>query len=87
MTIAYNQNCSNMLIVCNKIDALPDELAGISPKTMVKKRLEVLHSRITDAPCMPALGCLLSAQPWRHCDIFCRRNPLTSIQAHHPDGN
>ncbi len=31
-----------MLIVCNKTDALPDELAGISPKNMVKKRLEVL---------------------------------------------
>ena len=30
-----------MLIVCNKTDALPDELAGISPKTMVRKRLEV----------------------------------------------
>jgi len=34
------KNCSNMLILCNKTDALPDELAGISPKTMVKKRLE-----------------------------------------------
>jgi len=39
---AYDQNCGNMLIVCNKTDALADELAGISPKNMVKKRLEVL---------------------------------------------
>jgi len=34
------KNCTNMLILCNKTDALPDELAGISPKMMVKKRLE-----------------------------------------------
>jgi hypothetical protein len=69
MTIAYNQNCGNMLIVCNKIDALPDELAGISPKTMVKKRLEVPHSRITDAPRMPASESF--AQLWRHGDATC----------------
>ena len=37
----FRQNCTNMLILCNKTDALPDELAGISPKMMVKKRLEV----------------------------------------------
>jgi hypothetical protein len=72
MTIAFNQNCGNMLIVCNKIDALPDELAGISPKTMVKKRLEVPHSRITDTPRMPVLRCLLPVQPWRHGDMFCQ---------------
>jgi hypothetical protein len=29
-----------MLILCNKTVALSDELAGISPKVMVKKRLE-----------------------------------------------
>jgi hypothetical protein len=29
-----------MLILCNKTDALSDELAGISSKVIVKKRLE-----------------------------------------------
>ena len=34
------KHCTRMLVMCNKTDALPDELAGISPKTMVKRRLE-----------------------------------------------
>jgi len=34
------KHCTRMLILCNKTDALSDELAGISPKVMVKKRLE-----------------------------------------------
>jgi len=47
---ALLKHCDKMLVVCGKIDALPDELAGISPKMMVKKRLEteiegVRHSR------------------------------------------
>jgi hypothetical protein len=29
-----------MLVLCNKIDAMPDDLAGIEAKKMVRKRLE-----------------------------------------------
>ena len=34
------QHCTRRLILCNKTDALSDELAGILPNVMVKKRLE-----------------------------------------------
>ena len=40
------KNTRMMLVACNKVDALPDELAGISPKVMVKKRLEVRNHEI-----------------------------------------
>ena len=61
-----------MLIVCNKTDALADELAGISPKNMVKKRLEVLPAlllgRVYAAPPPPWW---LPVPAWRHAGMSC----------------
>jgi hypothetical protein len=37
---ALLKNADRLLVVCNKTDAMPDELAGILPKNLVKKRLE-----------------------------------------------
>jgi hypothetical protein len=37
---ALLKNADRLLVVCNKTDSMPDELAGILPKNLVKKRLE-----------------------------------------------